>query len=323
VSLIGARAALHIRRLEQELKSVAPPPPPALASAGPRVRLIVGPTASGKSALALDLAHRIDGVIVNADAQQLYRDLRILTARPSVEEEARAPHRLYGVADAGETWSVGRWLRAVTEVLAQLESEGRTAIIVGGTGLYFRALTQGLADVPEVVADVRNSAEALFFALGEADFRADLATLDPAAAERIAPGDRQRLVRARAVHDATGRALSDWQAETTPLLAAAEWAGVVVELDRETLYARCDARLDLMLLQGALEEVATLAARNLDPALPAMKAVGYRELAAQLGGALTPHQAADLAKQETRRYAKRQLTWFRNQTPDWPRVSAA
>ena len=280
--------------------------------------LIAGPTASGKSALALKHARRTGAVILNADSQQLYADLRVLTARPSIEDEALAEHRLYGVADAAEAWSVGRWSRAV---LAEIQAlEGRPAILVGGTGLYFTALTRGLADIPPAPDTVRREVEGEFDADGEAIFRARLAEVDPAAAARIEAGDRQRLVRALTVHRASGRTLSDWQADTRPLLKPDAWTGLVVEPDRAGLYARCDARAEAMLQKGALDEVAALAARGLDPNLPAMKAVGVRELAEHLSGETTRAQALEALAQSTRNYAKRQLTWFRNQTPNWPRA---
>jgi len=287
-----------------------------------RIWLIAGPTASGKSALALRLAQQIGGEILNADALQLYGDLRILSARPSPQEEARAPHHLFGVADAADGWSTGRWLRAATAILDQIAARGNPAIVVGGTGLYFRALTVGLADIPSVPDFDRSLAEQIFDIEGEAALRARLEDLDPAAAARIAPGDRQRLVRALAVARSTGRALSDWQADTRPALAPDAWRGVVLEPDRAELYRRCDARLERMIAEGALAEAAALAARELDPKLPVMKAVGLRELAAHAAGALSLTEATALAQQETRRYAKRQMTWLRNQTPDWPRITA-
>ncbi len=283
------------------------------------ITLIGGPTAGGKSALALQLAQRTGAAVINADAIQLYADLRVLSARPSPQEEAVADHRLYGVADAGDGWSVGRWLRVAEAELAALRKEGRPAVIVGGTGLYFLALTRGLADVPAVPAAVRRAAEARLETEGEAAFRTALRVVDPAAEARIAPGDRQRLVRAWEVAEATGRALSAWQSDQAPVLTTGTYRAVVVEPDRATLYARCDARLDAMVDQGALEEARRLLARGLDPALPAMKAVGLRELGQHLTGELSLEDAAALARQETRRFAKRQLTWFRNQTPDWPR----
>ena len=285
------------------------------------VWLIAGPTASGKSALAVALARREGGEVVNADSMQLYADLRVLTARPSAQEAAQAPHHLYGIADAADAWSAGRWLAAATATLAEIAARGRTAVVVGGTGLYFRALTQGLADIPPVPAEVRAAVEARFDAGGEAAFRQALRGHDPAAEARIFPGDRQRLVRALAVAEASGRSLSGWQAQTRPPLAPDAYRALVLEPPRPALYARCDARLAAMVGAGALDEARALLARGLDPGLPLMKAVGLRELGRHLSGELSLDQATRLAAQETRRYAKRQLTWFRNQTPDWPRLA--
>jgi tRNA dimethylallyltransferase len=286
----------------------------------PLITLLAGPTASGKSRRALDMAQRTGAVIVNADSQQLYADLRVLSARPSVGEEALAEHRLYGVADAADAWSVGRWTRTVMPVLAALAAEGRPALLVGGTGLYFTALTTGLADIPDVPVGVRDAAAAAFDADGETAFRRWLAEVDPAAEARIKAGDRQRLTRAWAVAQHTGRALSDWTADTTPLLAPGSWTGLVIEPEREALYANCDLRVADMVEAGALDEVRALMARGLDPALPAMKAVGVREFAAHLTGETTLAAAVEATRQATRNYAKRQLTWFRNQTPGWARV---
>lgn len=291
------------------------------ATLRPAVLLIAGPTASGKSALALRLAERLDGEIVNADALQLYADLRLLTARPTAEEEARVPHHLFGVADGADGWSAGRWLDAALPVLDAIAGRGRRAIVVGGTGLYFRVLTKGLADIPAVPATIRQATAQAFERLGEDAFRQALAARDPAAAARIAPGDRQRLLRALEVAEATGKALTDWQADTSPPLAPGQWRAVVMEPERKALYARCDARLTAMVEHGAVDEVRALLARGLDPLAPVMKAVGVREFAAHLRGELTLAEAMALAQQETRRYAKRQLTWLRNQTPDWPRLT--
>ena len=288
----------------------------------PRIWLIAGPTASGKSALALRLAQEIGAEIVNGDALQLYADLRLLTARPSVEEEAQAPHHLFGTVDAADGWSVGRWQRAATSVLGDIAERGRPAVVVGGTGLYFRALTHGLANVPQTPAEVRRASAADFDALGEAAFRDRLAQVDPAAEARISPADRQRLSRAWEVYAATGTSLSDWQARTDPALEPASWNAVALEPPRQALYDRCDVRLENMIDQGALDEVAALAARELDPALPAMKAVGYRELAAYLRGETSLAEGLDAAQRETRRYAKRQSTWLRGQMADWPRIDA-
>ena len=287
-----------------------------------RIWLIAGPTASGKSALALRLAEHLGGEIVNADALQLYADLRVLSARPSAEDEARAPHHLFGIADAADGWSVGRWLRAATAVLAEIGARSRPAIVVGGTGLYFNALTKGLAEAPPAPTAVQDEVQRLYDEGGEAAFRAALRTADPAAEARIGPNDRQRLTRALAVARATGRALSDWQASTRPTLAAGAWRGVVLEPPRPALHARCDARLLAMVDAGALAEAAALDARGLDPRLPAMKAVGLRELAAHVRGEVSLAEAVAAAQAATRQYAKRQLTWLRNQTPDWPRLDA-
>lgn len=283
----------------------------------PRITLLAGPTASGKSALALRWARETGAVILNADSQQLYADLRILSARPSPEDEALAEHRLYGIADGAEAWSVGRWSRAVMAELDTLKD--RPVIIVGGTGLYFTALTQGLANIPDVPSSVREALADDFDRSGETAFRRRLAEQDPQAEARIAPGDRQRLLRALSVARHTGRSLSDWTADTAPLLSAGSWAGHVLEPDRATLYARCDRRVDVMIDQGALHEVELLMARHLDPNLPVMKAVGVRELVNHLAGNRTLADAVEATRQATRNYAKRQLTWFRNQTPDWPR----
>jgi len=287
----------------------------------PRIWLIAGPTASGKSALALRLAQAVGGEVINADSMQLYRDLSVLTARPPREETLLAPHHLFGVADAADGWSVGRWLDGARRELEDIARWRRVAIVVGGTGLYFRALTRGLAEIPPVPREVVDALAAQVGAAGELALRPRLARLDPEAELRIAPGDVQRLLRAVSVAEHTGRSLTAWQADTQPTLAAGSWGAVVLEPPREALYARCDARLERMVAEGALDEVRTLMARGLDPALPALKSVGYRELAAHLTGETSLEAAVALAQQETRRYAKRQMTWFRNQTPDWPRIT--
>ncbi len=283
-----------------------------------RLTLIGGPTASGKSARALELAERTGAVIINADSQQLYAELSVLSARPDSEEEARAEHRLYGVAEGDDPWSVGRWVRAVQDLLNELE--GRPAVLVGGTGLYFTALTKGLADIPPVPDAVRQTVEAEYDRTGEAAFRKQLADVDPEAAARIEDNDRQRLIRAMAVAVHSGRALSDWQADTRPVLAPGSWTGQVLMPEREALYAACDARCAVMLGRGALDEVQGLLDRDLSPDLPVMKAVGVRELAAHLRGEISREVALDQMRQAPRNYAKRQLTWFRNQMPDWERI---
>lgn len=288
----------------------------------PRIWLIGGPTASGKSALALALAEATGGELVNADSMQLYRDLRVLTARPSAEDEVRAPHHLFGVADAADAWSAGRWLRAARETLTDIAARRRAAIVVGGTGLYFRVLTEGLAPTPPVSETARQTVQARFDALGEVEFRHALAQSDPISEARIATGDRQRLVRAMTVLETSGRPLSAWRDANDAGLAPDAWRAVALTPPREALYARIDARLQAMIDAGALDEVRTLLARGLDPALPAMKSVGVRELAGFLSGETGLEAAVDAAQRQTRRYAKRQLTWIRNQTPDWPTVDA-
>ena len=288
----------------------------------PRLTLIAGPTASGKSRLALDMAAQTGAVIINADSQQLYADLRILSARPSIKDEALAEHRLYGVADAADAWSVGRWARAVMPQLDELSAQGRSALLVGGTGLYFNALTRGLADIPAVPDEVRDAVQAVYDREGEAAFRRRLAVVDPKSAAAITPGDRQRLIRALAVAQVTGRSLSDWKADTRPLLEPGSYDALVIEPPRDRLYTACDTRVRLMIEHGAVDEVRALLARNLDPALPAMKAVGVPELSAHLTGATTQDQAVAALRLSTRHYAKRQLTWFRNQTADWRRIQA-
>jgi tRNA dimethylallyltransferase len=284
----------------------------------PKVTLIAGPTASGKSALALKMARDRGAVIINADSQQLYADLRVLTARPSLDDETQAPHHLYGIADASQAWSVGQWSRAVLDLLDDLGD--RPALLVGGTGLYFNALAQGLADIPPVDNTLRDQIQIEFDQWGEADFRRQLAEHDPQSAAAITPGDRQRLVRALSVARGTGRSLSAWKAETRPLLAPDTYDRLVLEPERDRLYANCDARVHMMIEQGALDEVRALMLRGLDPSLPAMKAVGVPELMAHLRGETSLPTAITALQQATRNYAKRQLTWFRNQCRDWPRV---
>ena len=288
----------------------------------PSVWLIAGPTASGKSALALRLAESLGGELINADSMQLYAGLRVLSAAPTPADQARAPHHLYGVADPAEAWSVGRWLRAVEPVLARLAEAARPAIVTGGTGLYFRALTVGLADIASAPPAVRTAAAEWLEHEGEAAFRAMLAERDPVSAARIASGDRQRLLRAWSVLEATGRPLTAWQADTRPVLRSDAYAAVVLEPPRPALYARCDARLLAMVEHGALEEVAAMTRRGLSPDLPAMKALGVRELGDHLQGRCSLEAAVARAQLQTRRYAKRQCTWFRNQTPDWPRIGS-
>ena len=288
--------------------------------------LIAGPTASGKSALALTLARKHSGIVLNADSMQVYRDLRIITARPTTEDEQRAPHRLYGHVDAAENYSVGRWRAEAAATLVAAERYGRAVIVVGGTGLYFKALTRGLAGVPPIAPEVREMVRARLASEGVNALHIELKQRDPAAAARLMPGDRARITRALEVVLATGRSLLDWHGEDTPAsLDPARAAKVFLAPDRDALFGRIDTRFDTMIAAGALEEVRTLAARNLDPQLPAMKAHGVPWLIRHLNGEISLDQAADAAKRETRQYTKRQGTWFRNQLPDfaWVEPDAA
>ncbi|MCA3741223.1 tRNA (adenosine(37)-N6)-dimethylallyltransferase MiaA [Phenylobacterium sp.] len=286
-----------------------------------RIWLIAGPTASGKSALALRLAQMVGGEIIGADALQIYRDLPVLTAAADAADRAEVRHHLVGTVDAAEAWSTGRWLAAARQTLADLAARETDAVVAGGTGLYFEALVRGLAEIPSVPAGVRLQVGADFTALGEAAFRERLAGVDPAAADRILPGDRQRLCRAWEVYAATGRALSDWQAEPVAGLAPDSWRGVRLMPPRGILYRRGDDRFAAMVASGALDEVQALAARRLDPALPACKAVGVRPLIAFLDGALALEAAIADGQRETRNYVKRQEVWLRGRMASWPAIT--
>jgi tRNA dimethylallyltransferase len=285
-----------------------------------KIILIAGPTASGKSALAMTLVEKLGGVVINADSMQVYRDLRIITARPSVEDERRVPHRLFGHVDAAENYSVGRWCEEAAAALAVTARTAQTAILVGGTGLYFSALTRGLAAVPPIPPEIRDEVRARLDSDGVAALHAELKWRDPAAAARLMPGDRARITRALEVVLATGRSLIDWhETNKPPGLDAVRAAKVFLMPERDELLRRIDARFDAMMAAGALDEVRALAARQLDPALPAMKAHGVPWLIRHLNGELALDQAVAEAKRDTRQYTKRQATWFRNQLPefDW------
>jgi tRNA dimethylallyltransferase len=283
-----------------------------------RAVLIAGPTASGKSALALRLAERAGGTIVNADSMQVYRDFRVLTARPTPAEESRAPHLLYGHVDAAEPYSVGRWLADASRVLSEVERAGRLPIFVGGTGLYFKALSRGLSSMPQVFDAVRAKIRGEAEGVAAAELYARLAVRDPLTAAKLRPSDRQRVVRALEIFEATGRPLVEWQASPgKPLIEPGHAISVFLAVDRAELRTRIDARFDKMLTEGALEEVRTFAARKLDPALPAMKAHGAPWLMKHLAGEILLDAAANEAKADTRKYAKRQETWFRHQLPQF------
>jgi tRNA dimethylallyltransferase len=283
-----------------------------------RAVLIAGPTASGKSALALELAQKAGGVIINADSMQVYRDLRIITARPTVDEEARVAHRLYGHVDAAINFSAGHWVADAARVLAEVRAQDRLPIFVGGSGLYFKALTRGLSAVPPIPPGIREGVRARLEREGVEVLHAELARRDPVSAERLKPRDRTRIARALEVVEATGRSLTDWHRDgLPPLLPPGEFSAMFLDPDRDLLYARIDARFDAMLNTGALEEVASLAARRLDPLLPAMKAHGVPALIRHLKGETTPEEATLIGRADTRHYAKRQFTWFRHQLPEF------
>lgn len=288
-----------------------------------RTILIAGPTASGKSALALALAERFGGVVVNADSMQVYRDLAVLTARPSGGDLARAGHELYGTVDGAVAYSVGRWLEDVAPVLAQLWAADAVPIIVGGTGLYFRALTEGLSPIPAVPPDIRDHWRGEAARLGPAALHEVLGRRDAETARRLRPTDPQRIVRALEVLDATGWGLAQWQGQPgRPVVPEAGAVKLVAGLDRATLYARADDRVDAMLAGGAIAEVRLLASRGLAPDLPVMRALGVAPLLRLLAGEIALADAAALTKAETRRYIKRQQTWLRRNMITWDSVSA-
>ncbi len=290
------------------------------------VILIAGPTASGKSALALGLAEKLNGEVINANSMQVYRDLRVITARPSPDEERRAPHRLYGHVDAAENYSTGRWCSDAAAAIAAAQAAGRRAIVIGGTGLYFNALTRGIAAVPPIPDDIRKDVRARLASDGAPALHAELAARDPEGAARLQPGDRSRVARALEVVLATGRSLYAWHDDNKPAIVdLARAAKVFLMPDRAELLKRIDARFDAMMAAGALDEVRALAARGLNPNLPAMKAHGVPWLIRYLKNEIARDEAVEGGKRDTRQYTKRQVTWFRNQLPDfeWAAPSGA
>jgi len=283
--------------------------------------LIAGPTASGKSALALALADEHNGVIINADSMQVYRELRILTARPGVADEAQAPHRLYGHVAGAEGYSAGRYCKDAAKAIAATREEGRMPIIVGGTGLYFRALLQGLAPIPEIAPEVRAHWRAAGERLGAVGLHKELQRRDPQMAERLRPTDPQRLMRALEVLEGTGKSLAYWQAlPGVPVLKQDDTQRLLVMPERDILYQRCDRRFTQMLKDGAVDEVRALCQLNLDGGLPIMRALGVRPLMEYLHGKATLELAIERSKTETRQFAKRQLTWLRRNMNAWTSV---
>jgi tRNA dimethylallyltransferase len=284
--------------------------PAGRASDKPPALIVAGPTASGKSALALALAQRLDGVVINADSMQLYRELRVLTARPTVEEEALVPHRLYGVRPAAEAASVAWWRGVALQEMEAAHAAGRLPILCGGTGLYFLSLTQGLSEVPAVPPAARTEARALLAEIGPAALHA---RLDAETAAGLRPSDSQRIARAYEVLLATGQGLAEWQRQA-PATGPAPWRFRALLLDppREALRQAIASRFAAMLRGGALDEVRALLVQGLDPALPAMRAHGVPELMAHLRGEMTLEEAERRAVLNTGQYTKRQATWFRH-----------
>ncbi len=281
--------------------------------------LIAGPTASGKSALALALAERLGGEIVNADSMQVYAALRVLTARPSVADEARVPHHLYGVLGGAAHCSAGKWARLALEAISEIEGRGCVPIVVGGTGLYFRALSEGLSPIPAIPDHVRAAVRAEVVDAGEGAHSL-LVEADPILATAIRPSDKQRIARGIEVARGTEKPLSQWHLEPPRPLLTGKLAKIVLTPEREWLRARCDLRFEMMLAQGALDEVRDLAAEGLDPGLPLMKALGLRPLANYLSGNIELSEAMAQGQAETRAYAKRQETWFRTQMIAWNKI---
>ncbi|GBF58696.1 tRNA dimethylallyltransferase [Candidatus Phycosocius bacilliformis] len=279
--------------------------------------LILGPTASGKTAYAIGAAIKHNGEVVNMDSMQVYRDLSVLTARPDAQELAAAPHHMFGHIDGAETYSTGSWLADAQAAIHAIQARGRRPILVGGTGLYAHALTQGLVPTPPVPADVRAATRR---AVG-ADTRAAHARLkqiDPEAARRIEPRDAVRIARALEVFEATGRSLSDWHKDPQPpILAPGTWEGIALMPERDVLYARIEARFEKMMETGGLEEAHRLYERGLDPDLPVMKAVGMPGLIDFFEGRIGLDQAVARSILDSRHYAKRQMTWIRNRAADW------
>ena len=283
-----------------------------------RAVLICGPTASGKSALALELAREFGGVVINANSMQVYAELRIITNRPTPADEASAPHRLYGFRPAREPYSAALWLADVRAALDEAKGRGRPPIIVGGTGLYFKALTEGLSDIPDIPEEIRARYRLLAQTEPPQALHAELARRDPLTAARLRPTDPQRIVRALEVLEATGRPLAEWQAtKQPPLLPLAQAFPLVMSVDRAELYRRCDARFDAMVAEGAIEEARAVAAFGLDPSLPAMRAVGLPPLLAYSRGEIAFEEAAERAKTNTRNYAKRQISWINSNFKTW------
>ena len=285
--------------------------------------LITGPTASGKSALAVELARSHGGVVINADSMQVYDTLRVLTARPDEADMEGIPHHLYGHVPAGQAYSTGVWLREAGTLVERLRGEGRMPVFVGGTGLYFKALTGGLSDMPEIPPGIRNRLRGRLLAEGAEALHGELAERDAAVAETLNPQDGQRIVRALEVIEATGRSIAAFQGKTGPMVIDPDRARKIVVLpERAILHERINSRFEKMLAMGAEDEVKALLALDLPPEMPVMKAIGVAQIAAMLKGEMTRAEVIEAGSAATRQYAKRQMTWFRNQMDEsWERLS--
>ena len=283
--------------------------------------LIHGPTASGKTKISIEMAKSLNGEVINADSMQVYRDLHVITARPTVEEMQEVPHHLFGYKDAAERGSAGAWLRDIQPILRDVRKRGKVPIVIGGTGLHLQALIEGISEIPSIPEDCREDARQMLQKDGNEAALAYLNSIDPITANRLTANDRQRVARAIEVYLATGKPLSHFhENKTRPLLDEGEWLGVALTPPRVDLYARIDRRFAAMMMEGAMEEARALADRNLDPTLPAMKAHGMPWLIAYLNGNMSSELAVEYAKRDTRRYAKRQFTWISHQFPFWPRI---
>ncbi|UVC06717.1 tRNA (adenosine(37)-N6)-dimethylallyltransferase MiaA [Rhizobium sp. TH2] len=286
--------------------------------------LITGPTASGKSALAAELAREHGGEVINADSMQVYDTLHVLTARPDIDDMGGVPHHLYGVVPAATAYSTGEWMRAVTPLIEDLRARGKLPVFVGGTGLYFKALTGGLSDMPEIPAPIRAKWRARLAEDGPWALHAELGARDPEMADQLNPSDGQRILRALEVKEATGRSISVFQEKPgAAIIDPGRAMKIIVEPERSVLHDRINRRFETMLDRGAIEEVRALVALDLPKALPVMKAIGVPQISAMLRGEMTCVEVISQASAATRQYAKRQMTWFRNQMDEsWTRIGS-
>ncbi|MEM7619795.1 MAG: tRNA (adenosine(37)-N6)-dimethylallyltransferase MiaA [Pseudomonadota bacterium] len=280
--------------------------------------LIAGPTASGKSAFALELAEKHNGIIVNTDSMQVYRDLQVLTSRPTQQDMEHIPHTLYGIIPGSQAYSAGQWITDVKEVLAKYRNTNQIPIFTGGTGLYFSALLKGLSPIPDIPQEIRDKWRQQALTQDSASLHQILAEQDPVMSHQLRPSDTQRIVRALEVFDATGQSLAKWQKKAgTPLLQEDKTMRYVIIPERDEIYHKCNIRFDLMIAEGALDEVAALHSMHLDAGLPIMRAVGVPPLIAYLEKKISLDEAVERAKRDTRRYAKRQITWLKSNMITW------